>query len=81
MTIPRWNAFTGMTPTDTYEAIVLGKLLTVRPGRQRLVDVAHGLDYLRQMRAPPAETRERLIELGVLSRRPHRHRKRKTAAA
>jgi hypothetical protein len=75
MTIRRWNAFTGMNPTDTYEAIVSERLVTIRPGRDRLVDVAHGLEYLRTTRAPPAETLERLIELGV-----RRRRKRKECA-
>jgi hypothetical protein len=75
MTIRRWNAFTGMTPTDTYEAIVFGQLVTVRPGRERLVDVAQGLDYLRQTKAPPAETLGRLQELGIT----HRYRRKARA--
>lgn len=76
MSIRRWNAFSGMSVTDTYEAIVFGKLVTIRPGLERLVDVAQGLEYLRQTKAPPAETPERLKELGVAHRRVRPQRKR-----
>ncbi len=56
-TINDWCAISGMGRTATYDEIGRGNLKAVKVGDRTLIDVPHGLDYLRsrpaaQIRAP-----------------------------
>lgn len=51
--IATWCRMSGMGRSAVYEALARGELLAVKRGRQTLLDVAHGLTWLRSL--PPAE--------------------------
>jgi hypothetical protein len=50
VTIPDWCLLSGMTRTATYQAIGAGYLRAIKQpgGRQTLIDVRPGLDWLRR---------------------------------
>jgi hypothetical protein len=52
-TIPTWLVLSGMTRTSTYAALGRGDLVAIKQpgGRRTLIDVEHGLAYLRSQ--PP----------------------------
>jgi hypothetical protein len=55
--IPRWREISGMARSKTYEELAAGHLRGVKCGRQLLIDVKHGLEYMRSL--PPALIRPR----------------------
>jgi hypothetical protein len=55
--IPRWREISGMSRSKTYEELGVGHLRGVKCGRQILIDVRHGLEYMRSL--PQAEIRPR----------------------
>jgi predicted DNA-binding transcriptional regulator AlpA len=50
-TIPRWCDLSGMGRTTTYEAIGRGDLRAVKLGNRTLLDVDHGLAWMRSLPA------------------------------
>lgn len=54
-TIPTWTALTGIGRTRTYHLIAEGKLRAVKAGKQTLIDVPKGLEFLHSL--PPADIR------------------------
>jgi hypothetical protein len=55
--IPRWREISGMSRSKTYEELGVGNLRGVKCGRQILIDVRHGLEYMRSL--PQAQIRPR----------------------
>ena len=55
--IPVWREISGMGRSKTYEELAAGNLRGVKCGRQVLIDVKHGLEYLRSL--PPVQVRPR----------------------
>jgi hypothetical protein len=55
--IPRWREISGMGRSKTYEELAAGNLRGVKCGRQLLIDVRHGLEFLRSL--PAAQIRPR----------------------
>jgi hypothetical protein len=57
--LPHWCAISGMTRTATYQALARGDLRAIKQpgGRRTLIDVQHGLAWLRSQ--PPAPIRTR----------------------
>jgi hypothetical protein len=55
--IPRWREISGMSRSKTYEELAAGNLRGVKCGRTVLIDVKHGLEYLRAL--PPVKVRPR----------------------
>jgi hypothetical protein len=53
--IPKWQALTGMSRTGTYKALGRGELKVIKLGSKLLLDVDHGLAWLRSQ--PAAEIR------------------------
>ena len=51
-TVPDWRALSGMSNTGTYKALSRGDLKAVKLGARTLIDVRHGLAWLRGL--PPA---------------------------
>ena len=47
--LPHWCAISGMTRTGTYNALAQGNLRAIKQpgGRRTLIDVPHGLAWLR----------------------------------
>jgi hypothetical protein len=54
-TITNWGVISGMGRRSTYDAIGRGNLRAIKCGSRTLVDVPHGLAYLRSL--PPAKIR------------------------
>ena len=54
-TIATWCALTGMSRRVVYEQLGLGNLKAIKVGARTLVDVPHGLAYMRSL--PPAKIR------------------------
>ncbi len=56
--IPYWLALTGMTRSGTYLALARGDLRAIKQpgGRRTLIDVEHGLAWLRAQ--PPVTLRQ-----------------------
>jgi hypothetical protein len=46
-TIRTWEEISGMGRSKTYEELGKGNLRAVKSGRSTLIDVDHGLEYLR----------------------------------
>ncbi len=57
--LPQWCLLSGMTRTATYVALGEGKLRAIKQpgGRRTLIDVQHGLEWLRSQ--PPVVIRPR----------------------
>ena len=57
--LPQWCLLSGMTRTATYHALGEGHLRAIKQpgGRRTLIDVEHGLSWLRSQ--PPAVIRTR----------------------
>ena len=53
--IERWCAISGMGKTTTYQLLAADKLRAIKLGRRVLVDVEHGLRFLRSL--PSADIR------------------------
>jgi hypothetical protein len=53
--IARWQALTGMSRTGTYNALGRGDLKGLKLGSKLLLDVEHGLTWLKSL--PAAEIR------------------------
>ena len=53
--IVRWCDLSGMGRSSTYEALGTGHLRAIKMGAKTLIDVAHGLAWLRSL--PPASIR------------------------
>lgn len=58
--IPRWCDITDMGRTATYEALGRGDLRAVKIGRRTLIDVQHGLVWIRSRPAPQINLGRRL---------------------
>ena len=54
-TIPNWLQISGMGRTSTYEALSKGNLRAVKLGSRTLIDVEHGLCWIRNL--PAADVR------------------------
>lgn len=54
-TIETWCTISGLSRRVTYELLGIGDLRAVKRGKSILIDVAHGLAYLRSL--PPARIR------------------------
>ena len=54
---PKWREISGLGRSKNYELFAAGILRGVKVGRRLLIDVEHGLEYLRSL--PPAEIRPR----------------------
>ena len=54
-TIREWSALSGMGRAKTYDLLSKGHLRAKKVGRRTVIDVAHGLAYIR--RQPDAEIR------------------------
>ena len=54
-TINRWGEITGMSRRVTYEELAAGNLRAVKRGASTLIDVPHGIAWLRSL--PPAKIR------------------------
>lgn len=54
-TIESWMALTGMGRRATYDALGLGQIRAIKRGVRTLIDVDHGLAWLRSL--PPAKIR------------------------
>ena len=52
-TIDRWGDLSGMSRRKTYDEIARGNLRAVKNGKRTLIDVPHGLAFMRGL--PPAE--------------------------
>ena len=50
-TISTWRELTGQSRTSTYEALADGKLRAIKLGKRTLIDVEHGLAWLRSLPA------------------------------
>ena len=48
-TIQSWTALSGIGRTKTYEMIGEGKLRAVKAGRRVLIDVEHGLAFMKAL--------------------------------
>lgn len=49
--LPVWQTISGMSRSRTYELLAVGKLRAVKCGKRTLVDVEHGLAYIRSLPA------------------------------
>lgn len=54
-TIDNWCAISGMGRRSTYDAVGRGDLRAIKAGTRTLIDVEHGLAYMRSL--PPAKIR------------------------
>lgn len=54
-TVEGWMALTGMGRRATYDALGLGQIRAIKRGARTLIDVDHGLAWLRSL--PPAKIR------------------------
>jgi len=52
-----WRELTGMSRSRTYEEIGRGNIRAIKNGRQTLIDVQHGLAWLRSLPAVRAKHR------------------------
>ena len=52
MDIPTWCRYTGMSRTGVYEGVAFGNLVTIKVGKQRLVDVERGISWLASLATP-----------------------------
>jgi len=50
-TLPAWFALSGMSQRSTYEELAAGNLRAVKRGSRTLIDVEHGLAWLRSLPA------------------------------
>ena len=53
-TIPAWEKRTGMKSGATYAHLADGKLRAIKIGRRTMIDVLHGLDYLKSNKWRPS---------------------------
>jgi hypothetical protein len=51
--IPAWMLLSGLSRTGTYDALGRGDLRAIKCGKKTLIDVEHGLKWLRSL--PPAK--------------------------
>lgn len=54
-TIDNWAVISGMGRRSTYDALGRGDLRAIKAGTRTLIDVEHGLAYMRSL--PPAKIR------------------------
>ena len=67
-TIDRWCAIAGMGRTATYQALAAGHLRGRKVGRRVLIDVPHGLAWLRSLPAAKVTLPNSRREIGSLRR-------------
>lgn len=48
-TMDRWKDLTGMSRRKTYDEIARGNLRAIKSGKRTLVDVQHGLAFMRSL--------------------------------
>jgi len=51
-TLPDWCALSGMRPSKTYDELTRGNLRAKKIGKRLLIDVQHGLAWLRTLPEP-----------------------------
>jgi len=56
-TLETWQRLSGFSRTATYDALGAGDLRAVKRGKRILIDIRHGLEYLRSL--PPVKIRPR----------------------